>query len=63
MAKRFFIQIIVVMVVAGIFSALYFYSICDNLRRAKEGVPGDAFVNALASKCGAAESSPEVRES
>ena len=39
MAKRFFIQITVVMLVAGIFSSIYFYSICDNLRHAKEGVP------------------------
>jgi|GEM_PF-5996679 len=39
MLKRFFIQLTIVIVVAGIFSSLYYLSICHGLRHAKEGVP------------------------
>jgi hypothetical protein len=39
MRNRFFIQITIVLLAAGIFSSLYYYSICRELRQAKEGMP------------------------
>jgi hypothetical protein len=38
MRKRFFIQIIIVLITAGICSSLYYYHLCNNLRHAGEGM-------------------------
>jgi hypothetical protein len=40
MARRFFIQIIIVAAIAMLLSSLYYKSICNNLRETKKGIPG-----------------------